>query len=980
VTTVRNVAGDVPGIREPGFIGREREIEALGQALARPGAVVLIEGEAGIGKTRLVREFLASPVAQARKALVTVCPPLRQPHTLGPVTDALRQAIPSVAALGLSGLAGALRALFPEWSGDLPPSPEPAEDASAARYRVFAALAELLDRVGLGVLVAEDVQWADEATLEFLVFLASRRPRRMSLVLTYRGEEISGGSLLLRLSRLASSANGLRLALGPLDSAETSAMVSSMLEGEPVSAEFAAFVRERTDGLPLAVEESVRVMADHADLIHENGAWVRRDLAEITVPPTIRDAVLDRFQRLSGSAQAALRAAAVLGDPAPEPLLAAVAGHPAESVSGGLDEAVGCGLLSENDHGLVSFRHALACRAVYEAIPVSQRRTLHLRTGEALEGTSPAPVAQLARHFREAGDNGRWCEYAEATADIAQVTGDEASAFDVLHELITSGTLPAGSAARLTRKMPLMSFIPLHRYHELARALRDLLGTQGVELEAGEEGEVRAQLGRILGAADEVDAACAELERAIPNLAHNPAEAARAMALLGYPHGAAHPKAVHLRWLKRAAEAEAGTSMAPADQLRLAVDRITHLLMLGQEEGWAEASRIPAHGPTPRERQEIARVTWSTGDMAMVWGRYPDATRLLANALEMTERHQYRRFRDNVVAAQAHLDWFTGTWTRLRERVRPLADDHEIQPTAFLLAELITGLLDAVAGARARAEERLTFVLDEWTERGEVVFLAEPAAALARLRLSDGRVEEALTVTDEPTGIVARKEIWVWATDLVPARVSALVAAGRAREAAELVTAFECGLRGTNAPAPQNALMLCQAVLAQARGDGAEAAIRYGQTAEAWQALPRPYDALLAQEQQAACLLTCGQLEAGLSLLRRVFEGLADLGARADALRVMERLGQHGVRVGRPWWGGSRGYGGNLSPREQEVVRLLAGGRTNRDIGKELFISPKTVACHVDSARRKLGLASRTALVIWAAETAAAGPDALIRQ
>jgi predicted ATPase len=580
VTVVRNVTGDVPGIGEPGFIGREREIAAFGQALARPGALVLIEGEAGIGKSRLVREFLALPAVQERQALVAACPPLSQPHTLGPVTDALRQAVAAVAGLRLSGLAGALRPLFPEWADDLPPAPEPAEDASAARYRVFAALAELLAKAGLNVLIIEDAHWADEATLELLLFLAARQPPQVTVVLTYRGHEIPDGSLLPRLSRLASPPRGLHLGLGPLGPAETGSMVSSMLENEPVSAEFAAFVHERTDGVPLAVEESVRVMAGRADLAREDGAWVRRDLSEITVPLTIRDSVLDRFGRLGGDAQAVLRAAAVFADPAPEALLTAVAGLPAGRVRAGLDESLDGGLLSADARGLVSFRHILACRAVYEAIPAMQRRTLHLRAGEALEGTSPTPSAQLARHFRDAGDITRWCAHAEINADAALATGDEATAAAVLHDLITSGALPARSVARITRKIRFVSFFGVSRYEELAAVLRALLDAGAESLAPEEEAAVRAQLGRVLTVAEQHEEACAELERSVPHLSHDPTEAIRVMMLLAYSRGTSRPASVHLRWLRRAAELAGQAEMTQAERLRLAVDRITALLML----------------------------------------------------------------------------------------------------------------------------------------------------------------------------------------------------------------------------------------------------------------------------------------------------------------------------------------------------------------------------------------------------------------
>jgi predicted ATPase len=142
---------------------------------------------------------------------------------------------------------------------------------------------------------------------------------------TCRPEDLPAGSLLPRLPRLSAGSCGLRLALGPLDVAETAGLVSSMLAGEHVSAGFAAFLHERTEGLPLAVEESVRLIADRADLLRHDGQWMRLPLDEIAVPPTVRDAVLERSRRLGPDAQAVLRAAAVLGDPAGYATLRAVA-------------------------------------------------------------------------------------------------------------------------------------------------------------------------------------------------------------------------------------------------------------------------------------------------------------------------------------------------------------------------------------------------------------------------------------------------------------------------------------------------------------------------------------------------------------------------------------------------------------------------------------------------------------------------------
>lgn len=112
-----------PTVSTPRFVGRDRELAALRGALARPPAIVLVEGEAGIGKSRLLREWSAAP--DQRTALVSVCPPLRESLTLGPIVDAFRGIDRSVSRLRLTELAGALRPLFPEWSADLPPALPP---------------------------------------------------------------------------------------------------------------------------------------------------------------------------------------------------------------------------------------------------------------------------------------------------------------------------------------------------------------------------------------------------------------------------------------------------------------------------------------------------------------------------------------------------------------------------------------------------------------------------------------------------------------------------------------------------------------------------------------------------------------------------------------------------------------------------------------------------------------------------------------
>jgi DNA-binding CsgD family transcriptional regulator len=979
----RSGTGRAAVIRAPRFVGREREMTALEQALSTPAAVVWIEGEAGIGKSRLLREYLATSAGQARRALVARCPPLRHPHTLGPVVDAVRHATDHVDALRLSPLAGALRPLFPEWAGDLPPAPEPAEDATAVRHRVFRALAELLGGLRVTVLAVEDVHWADEATLEFLLFLASGVPQPMSLVVTCRPEDVQAGSLLQRLvTRLAadsaSAAGRRRLTLSPLDAVGTAELVSSMLVGQEVSAGFADFVHQRTEGVPLAVEGSVRLMADRADLAFRGGGWERRRLDRIGVPATVRDMVLERLGRLGPDTQAVLGAAAVLGELADEATVRAVAGLAEGRAHTGLCDALDGGLLDDDGQGQVSFRHVLACQAVYEALPAPRRRLLHRRAGRALERLIPPPVAELAEHFRQADEKSEWCRYGEQAADLALASGDEATAGALLHDLIVNAGLTAPSVVRLIKKFPFASFAGPARYLELEHRLRSLLDSQA--LQPSQEADVRVQLGNVLLLMGEDDAGRAELEQAIPYLAHDPNEAARAMMRLGWPRSSSSlPVSAHLRWLQHAAELVV-PSMTAADRLCLAADQATARLMLGDSDGWARAARIPDDAPVSAERQQITRANSNIGDMAMLWGRYGVARLRLDRALTLAERHHYPRYQSVALITRAHLDWFTGAWDGLAERANALASPEDILPLARLEALLVTGLLEAAAGAHAQAAKRLESVLGGQRRSGVLADSMEPAAALSRLALADGRTSEALEITEEPADIVARKGTWVWATDLGPARVAALAATDRIGEARNLIAAFTRGLRGRDAPGPRAGLASCRAILAEALGQHAAAAGLFARASVAWQALPRPYEALLAQERQARCQIASGKPEVALPLLAAVREQLIALGALGDADRVVATLREHGIAAKRPQRGGRRSYGDRLSPRELEVTRLVATGRSNRQIAEVLCLSPRTVDQHLSAAMRKLGVSSRTALAmqatggdLGAAETCADG-------
>ena len=315
--------------------------------------------------------------------------------------------------------------------------------------------------------------------------------------------------------------------------------------------------------------------------------------------------------------------------------------------------------------------------------------------------------------------------------------------------------------------------------------------------------------------------------------------------------------------------------------------------------------------------------------------------------------------------AQAHLDWLTGAWDGLAERAAALAGDDEMLPLARLEAILVTGLIEAAAGAGDRAGGPV-LVLAEGRQRAAVEACMEPSAALARLMLADGRTEEALADHRRAGRARGAKGTWVWAADIAPVRVEALVAAGRADEAAELVGVFAEDRPGRDAPAPRAALP-CAGRSWPRPGQAARPARLFGRAAAAWQALPRPYEALLAAERQARCLLarraTARPARSCCGGIRAACPGWAPpaMPPGSPAACVSTACGR------RPWRGGRRGYGNQLSPRELDVVRLDRG-RTNRQMAEAIVPVTQDRGPAHGLAHAQARRVSRTALAVRAVE------------
>src|SRR6478735_741911 len=213
------------------LVGRVAELRALVDAMARPPAVVLVEGEAGIGKTRLVHAALSRLVSGDRSVLLGYCHQIREPFPYGPVVEALREIagrLPPIDAL--DPVTGALRDYLPELARALPPSPRRLTDPRAERHRLFRAMRALLAAVGPALLVIEDLHWADDGTRDLLRFLADQPPRGLTVVATYRREDLDTPGLPLgHTYRHPPGTTSLVIPLRPLDVTGVSSLARALL-------------------------------------------------------------------------------------------------------------------------------------------------------------------------------------------------------------------------------------------------------------------------------------------------------------------------------------------------------------------------------------------------------------------------------------------------------------------------------------------------------------------------------------------------------------------------------------------------------------------------------------------------------------------------------------------------------------------------------------------------------------------------------
>ncbi|HEY0697354.1 MAG TPA: AAA family ATPase, partial [Micromonospora sp.] len=689
--------------------------------LATPPAAVVLEGEAGAGKTRLINEARARPELAGLRFLLGASRRIREPFPLGPIIDAVRGLDTKLAETRPSPLVGVLRPLLPELAEALPPAPEPLDDPAAERHRLFRALAEVLGSVGPVILVLEDLHWADEQTLDFASYLLDDPPPRLSVLLTFRSEEAAPGVRALT-SRLPASTRQARVMLAPLDARQTGALAAAILGLARVSEEFAGYLCERASGLPFAIEELIALLQANGQLVRRNGGWARRELDELNVPTGVRDQVLERVAHLSDEARAVVEAAAVLHTSVPMPVVLATCRLPATRSLPGLEEALESGLLAE--HGeLVGFRHVLAAQAVEEALPGPRRQQLHGRAAAALGTLDPVPLGQRAHHLRHARLLDEWVRAAEQAADQAAALRHHAEAARLLADVVRHGPLSAPERARLAVKLGWVALETV-RTHEVVDLLWEVLNETGAP---AVQGELRFLLASALNMAGEDPSVQRTLfATAIEQLPDRPDLRVRATVAVGLLTASIGTVTRGRDWLSRALELVAEVHDPTVDVFVFGKVGMG-LVTLGDPRWRQVLDRIEAAtGSSPHSLAEV-NAYFSVGTQCCYFGHHEVGQRLLTTALAGAVGYGSRRLELLTRSALALLHYLRGSWDVLTDGLDALLDALSDYPLGRIEAELALGGLALGHGHLDDAQHRLANARQLAEDLGLVEALAFPA-------------------------------------------------------------------------------------------------------------------------------------------------------------------------------------------------------------------------------------------------------------
>jgi DNA-binding CsgD family transcriptional regulator/tetratricopeptide (TPR) repeat protein len=943
------------------LIEREAERTRLGALLqdarAGRGALVLLTGEAGVGKTRFAEEVAgAAGVRLLRGAAGPGAPPY------GPVTAALRDFL-RAAPDGLAGC-GPLRAhlalLLPELGEPI---------AESDRPTLFEAIRGGLAGVvtdAPAVVLLDDLQWSDDATLELLAAIASPLRELPLLVLAaYRSDEIPRVHQLRRLrDDLRRNHLLLELALEPLSAAGTALLAERML-GSPPSPRLAATLHDRTGGLPFFVEELAGALQAGGRL-RAGSAGLELSLdADVPLPQTIRDAVLLRASGLSAQARATAEAAAVAGTRFDVEVVAAL------GTEAGMEELLASGVIVELEPGRAAFRHPLARDAIYEDVPWLRRRSLHRALAAALEARD-GEHAEVAAHWLSARDDARALDaLVRAVAERAAVHAyrDAARLGRQALDRWPEGERGAERIAVLERHA---------RFAELAGELTEATRAQR-EVVAARRAE---GAGRALAVAERALAGIYELRGDRERALTARRVAADAFAANGFPGEAAAERLSAAGYLVSAGKQReaveltgcAGDEAGRAERIDLRV-RVLGLQGIAQVKGGEFAAGLEAirAGLSLALEHELtleaAELYQRLGTAHEIAGDYGGARAALDTAVGFCESSGADGLKHTCIGCLAYVLRELGDWDRAAE-----LSDGLLLPDATsastLVADGVLGAILAFRGDLRAARPLLVRSLDTASRLDVVSMAVDSAAALAWLEEREGGLDHAREHCRYLLERWARSEDHHYAVWGLRWAACFFARDGRlsdARACAEALSSIAARTGHSDALA---ALAHALGETALADGHADAAAEQLCRAAELHATLEIPYERAHILLRAGVALAAAGQREAALDRLAEAHRTARRLGAAplaADVAAEVARLGESVERrLGRRAAADLEHAG--LSARELEVMRRVASGATNREIAVELVLSTRTVDMHVRNILAKLRCRSRTEAVAKAGD------------
>ena len=927
------------------FVGRERELGQLERALdatqAGSGTTALVTGEAGIGKTRLASEL----ATRARDARFEVL--------LGRSIDLVGTELPYHP--------------FVEALGSLGAVPRVDGRTAGSQLRVFQeTLALLFDHAAAAplLLVLEDLHWADTSTLDLVVFLAHNlHGRRVLLLATFRADERSSAERMRRLAeRIRRSGSALVLELGPLQRDELAALLAAHADAPP-SAALTEEIVARSEGNPFFAEELFAAADDQTG----------------ELPRGLRDLLLQRVARLDPATQSLLRLAAAAGSDIGYPLLRAVAELPERDVRESLRRAVEHDVLvAEQATGSFRFRHALLAEAIYATILPGEREELHMRLAHELAG-SAAAAAELARHWAAAGRTAEAlaasleaARQAEAVFGLAEAHAHLERALALWHAVPAAAEFAQLDLAELcSRGAELASQTgAAPRAVELARRAIELVGAQDPPRAA----RLHMSLGRYLHQSGRADIFLDAFARAVELAPAQPpsAERAEALATLGNGLMLAWRHDESLAVCEEALVIARAVGARPAEVLALTVLGVD-LAYLGRgDEGLANLRLALQLAEENGDPMALERAYVNLTDALMMLGRLTESSRLAEAALDVLR--PYGMDHSTLVANRTEALLAMGEWDEADSlsaaAVRAITANYPHMPLLIRsILELGRGDFDEarthIEAARATVRsDRDVAVYDgfvaelalwerRWTDADEAV-----RDGLARVR---SRETAQIRLQLCAKGLHTQAEL----AGLARARRDGDAARDRLGRARELVAVARAAAAEAATVTPNAAgwLALAEAEYQRARGEPRPAA--WSEAAATWDRLERPPLAAYCRWRQAEALVAAGASRTEASgPLRQAHDVAARIGARPLAGQL-ELLAQRArLELASPDAESPDREQGldeilGLTPREAEVLALVARGYTNREIAAALVISVRTAGVHVSHILRKLDAPNR---------------------